>query len=74
MRYAATKLIDEFGEPVTHARGVETAKVMVMFSSLLTLIISFAYFIMIVGRFRFRACRSFSSSAGWRLWLVKRTR
>ena len=53
IRYAATKLIDEFGEPVTHARGVETAKVMVMFSSLLTLIISFAYFIMIADDFAF---------------------
>lgn len=53
IRCAATELIREFGEPVTHAKGVEAAKLTVMFSSLMTLVISFAYFITIAGDFAF---------------------
>ena len=53
IREAAAALIKEFGEPVTRAKGVETAKIIVMASSLLTLVISLAYFIFIAGDFMY---------------------
>ena len=51
IRAAATNLVEEFGEPVTRAKGVETAKIIVMFSSLMTLVVSLAYFVFLAGDF-----------------------
>lgn len=47
IRYAAGKLIDEFGEPVTYAKGVERARFFVRYIPVFTLIVLFLYFIVL---------------------------
>lgn len=47
IRYAATELAEEAGTPVTRAKGVESAKVVVMFSSLMALLVSCTYFLVV---------------------------
>lgn len=45
VRYAAGKLVDEFGEPVTYAKGVERAKFFVRYIPVFTIVVLFTYFI-----------------------------
>ncbi len=51
--YAAGKLIEEIGEPVTYARGVLGGRIAVMFLSLLAPIICFLYCIIIADDYPF---------------------
>ncbi len=53
IRRASTALAEEAGSPVTRAKGTETAKCIVMFSSLVALLVSCVYFLYIAGDIMF---------------------
>lgn len=47
VRFAAGSLVDEFGEPVTYAKGVERAKFFVRYIPVFTLVVLFTYYIIL---------------------------
>ncbi|MDE7452947.1 MAG: DUF2207 domain-containing protein [Clostridia bacterium] len=60
--YAAGKLIEEIGEPVTYARGVLGGRITVMFLSLLAPLICFLYCIIIADDYPFMLAIGFMAA------------